>query len=179
MKSKIVSVMFACGACLAVSACAPLAKNNLGYWQRVEDNSALYMTGPKAQQQLEENIAGCVREIDELVQLDAVRRVTPPDTHSEYRRALDASGDLSYYNTPSHLGHKKVSHSDYHDFEGCMRSKGWERVKYIRYQTDQRARQTYAETKQYRDTGEIGDAAVVKQQQVIEKSKGDYSDVNQ
>lgn len=178
MKSRIVLMMFACGAFITASACVPLAQ--LAYWQRVEDNSALYMTGPKAQQQLEENIAGCVREIDELVQLDAVRRVTPPDTHSEYHRALDASGDLSYYDSPSHLGQKKVAHSDYHDFEGCMRSKGWERVKYVRYQTSEKAHQTYTETKQYRDTGKIGNApAVVAKPQAIEKSKRDYAEVNQ
>lgn len=178
MKFKVLPVLLATGAVLAMAACASPMPRSQAYWQRVEDNSALYMKGPKAQQQLEENIATCVREIDELVELDALRRALPPDTHSEYHRALDQSGDLAYYDTPTRLGNKKVAHSDFHDFESCMRSKGWERVKYMRYQAVQKAHETYRETRQLRDTGTTGDAAVAVQQQVIDKSKKDYTALN-
>lgn len=179
MKFKIVSMLLAAGVIFVVAACSSLPSGSQAYWQRVEDGSALYMTGLKAQQQLEENIASCVREVDELVELDALRKTLPPDTHSEYHRALKQSGDLAYYDTPTRLGDKKVAHTDFHDFESCMRSKGWERVKVMRYQTIQKSRNTYKEVRQYRDTGLIGDAAVAKQQQVINQSKIDYAALNQ
>ena len=178
MKSKIALVLATSGLALAVSACSPLPPLGQAYWQRVEDSSALYMTGPKAQQVLDENIATCVREVDELVELDALRETMPPDTHSEYHRALKSSGDLAYYDTPTRYGTAKVSHSDFHDFESCMRSKGWERVRFVRYETSLKSRKTDRELKQYRATGLVGDAAVAKKQQEIEKIKGDYAGVN-
>jgi len=177
MKTKKVSLILFAGA-VTLAACSPLPPLGQAYWQRVEDSSALYMTGPKAQQQLEENIATCVREIDELVRLDAFRETMPPDTHSEYHRALDASGDLDYYDTPTSLGDKKIAHSDFHDFESCMRSKGWERVNYVRYQAADKAKSTYRDTKQLRETGLMGDAAVMYKQKEVEKSKADYTKVN-
>lgn len=146
---------------LLTGACAMSVPVGQAYWQRVEDNSALWMTGPKAQQELDQNIASCVREVDELVRLDAMRETTPPDTHSEYHRALDASGDLSFYDTPTRLGDHMVSHTDFHDFESCMRSKGWERVRYVRYQTALKGRQTYTATQEIRKYGTSGDAAEV------------------
>ncbi len=170
--------MFAVGGIVAMAACSPLPPLGQAYWQRVEDNSALYMTGPKAQQTLDENIATCVREVDELVELDALRESTPPDTHSEYHRALKASGDLAYYDTPTRYGDKKVAHTDFHDYESCMRSKGWERVRFVRYQTAAKSSKTYVETQQYRKTGLIGEAAVVKEQQAIDKINGDYATLN-
>lgn len=157
--------IFAVAAVLGLSACAWQAPVGQAYWQRVEDNSALWMTGPKAQQELDQNIAGCVREVDELVELDALRETTPPDTHSEYHRALDASGDLAYYDTPTRYGEHMVSHTDYHDFESCMRSKGWERVKFVRYQTALRSGNTYKATQEIRKWGVSGDAAKLKQQE--------------
>ncbi len=120
----------------------PKSKMADAYWQRVEAQSALYLTGPKAQQQLEENIATCVREVDELVELGALRETTPPDTRSAYHNALEASGDLDYFETPTRYKDMMVAHSDFHDFESCMRSKGWERVKYVRYQQEISAKKT-------------------------------------
>ena len=100
MKFKISPALALIGI-IAVAACSPVPPIGQAYWQRVEDNSALYMTGPKAQQTLDEDIAGCVRVIDEMVELDALRETLPPDTHSEYHRALKASGDLAFYDTPT------------------------------------------------------------------------------
>jgi len=163
---------------VAMAACSPLPPLGQAYWQRVEDNSALYMTGPKAQQTLDENIATCVREVDELVELDALREVLPPDTHSDYHKALRASGDLDYYDTPTRYGEKKVAHTDFHDFDGCMRTKGWERVRYVRYQTAAKAGKTYVETQQYRKTGLTGQAAEAKLQQEAAQVQENYADVN-
>ena len=152
MKIRFLSVV---GGILALSACAYNPPLGQAYWQRVEDNSALYMTGPKAQQELDENIATCVREVDELVELGALRKEMPPDTHSEYHRALDASGDLATYDTPTRFGDKKVAHKDFQDFEGCMRSAGWERVRFVRYQVAQNAKGVYKETQNIRSHGGV------------------------
>lgn len=188
MTFKIVSIALALGGVLALTACdmlnlswwpQPHSSGAQAYWQRVEEGSALYMVGPKAQQQLEENIAGCAREIDELVELNALRKAAPPEAHSDYQHALNASGDLGSFDNPTHLGSKKIAHTDYQDFEGCMRSKGWERVKYVRYQVASKANDTYAETRQYRDTGLSGGAAAAWEQQQTAKAHSAYANLNQ
>jgi len=171
MSSKFKTLLAATGL-MALSACAWQPVVGQAYWQRVEDDSALWMTGPKAQQTLDENIATCVREVDELVQLDALRQTTPPDTHSEYHRALKASGDLDYYDTPTRMGEHMVSHTDFHDFESCMRDKGWERVNYVRYQTEMKSKETFISTQQIRKFGVSGDAAAKKQQEIDAATKG-------
>ena len=178
MKFKMASVL-ALGGIVAIAACSPLPPLGQAYWQRVEDNSALYMTGPKAQQTLDDDIAMCVHEVDELVELDALRETMPPDTHSEYSGALAASGDLAYYDTPTRYGNKKVAHSDFHDYESCMRFKGWERVRYVRYQTLAKSNKTYTETQQYRQTGLMGPAADAQKQAVIDAANNDYAHLNQ
>ena len=163
----------------ALTACVPvMPKTSQAYWQRVEDNSALWMTGPKAQQALEQNIATCVREVDELVELGALRDTTPPDTHGEYHRALKASGDLDFYDTPTRLGKHRVAHSDFYDFESCMRGKGWERVKYVRYDTAQQGQQVYQDTKDIRKWGVAGDAAKQKKEQQFAATKEDFDGLN-
>ncbi len=161
-----ITLFSAVAAGFLLTACAPMRPVAQAYWQRIEDRSAMWMTGPKAQQELDQNIASCVREVDELVRLDALRETTPPDTHSEYHRALESSGDLAYYDTPTRMGDHMVSHTDFHDFESCMRSKGWERVRFVRYQTDLKAQETYKATQEIRKYGVSGDQAkLVKQQQ--------------
>jgi hypothetical protein len=178
MKNKVKMLVSACGL-MALSACNYATPTGQAYWQRVEDNSALWMTGPKAQQELEQNIATCVREVDELVELGALRETTPPDTHSEYHRALKASGALAYYDTPTRYGDQKVSHTDYHDFESCMREKGWERVNFVRYQTARQSQEVYKNTQQLRVWGVSGDLAEKKQEEKVEKIKNSYATLNQ
>jgi len=168
------------GSALALTACQPPPpKMSSAYWQRIEAQSALYLTGPKAQQRLEENIAGCVHEIDELVELNAIRETIPPDTYNEYNQALEDDGGIAHWDTPTHLGNKMVDHSDYHNFESCMQSKGWERTKYVRYQTDQKAKKTYKHTQQIREYGMYGDSADAKKQNEIDAVNDDYSNVNE
>ena len=173
-------MLVAASGLLVLSACvAPPAPVAQAYWQRVEDNSALWMTGPKAQQQLDQDMAGCVREVDELVQLGALRETTPPDTHSEYHRPLNASGDLAFYDTPTRLGSHKVSHNDYYDFESCMRVRGWERVRFVRYDTAQQAQKTYKATQELRIWGVTAEAAEQKQQEKIDAVRDNYTSLNQ
>ena len=175
-KLPTVLMLSAVSGALLLAACAPQRPVAQAYWQRVEDRSAMWMTGPKAQQELEQNIASCVREVDELVQLDALRETTPPDTHSEYHRALESSGVLDYYDTPTRLGNHMVSHTDFHDFESCMRSKGWERARFVRYQTDLKARENYVATQEIRKYGVSGDAVkLIKQQQAAEQKNSNFN----
>ena len=155
----------------------PEGKN---YWQRIESHSALYLTGPKAQQIMEQNIAGCVREIDELVELNAYRETLPPATHNDYHEALDNNRKLEYWDSPSRLGDLMVDHSDYHDFESCMRSKGWERVKYVRYQQADTAQETYKHTQQIRQYGVYGEAAeAMKREKLRTVDAGNYENKNE
>lgn len=177
MTSKLKNIIAVSGL-LLLGACAWEQPVGQAYWQRVEDSSALWMTGPKAQQDLDQTIAGCVREVDELVELDALRETTPPDTHSEYHRALDSSGDLDYYDTPTRLGKHMVSHTDFHDFESCMRSKGWERVKFVRYQTSLKSQNTYQATQDIRKWGVSGDAAAAKKQAVQDNIDKNFDELN-
>ncbi|MBI1214807.1 MAG: hypothetical protein GC185_03190 [Alphaproteobacteria bacterium] len=178
MNSKLKMITAVCGL-LALAGCTWNQPTKQAYWEKVQDKDALWMTGPKAQQQLDEDIATCVREVDELVELDALRETTPPDTHSEYHRALKASGDLDYYDTPTRYGEHMVSHSDFHDFDSCMRHSGWERVKFVRYQTARQAQSTYKDTQSIRMWGVAGDAAVAKQQEKVDAIKGNYNTLNQ
>lgn len=167
------------GSVLALAACAvPGPPVHQAYWQRVEDTSALWMKGPKAQQQLDQDIARCVREVDEMVELDALRETTPPDTHGEYHSALKASGDLDYYDTPTRLGDHKVAHTDFHDFESCMRTQGWERTKFIRYQTARQADNVYQDTQAIRQWGVRKEAAAYKEQEKAAAANDDFSKLN-
>jgi hypothetical protein len=178
MKLKLASVLAFGGIAAMMTACSPLPPLGQAYWQRVQDDSALYMTGPKAQQTLDDDIASCVHQVDELVELDALRETMPPDTNGEYHNALKASGDLAYYDTPTRHGDKKVAHSDFHDYESCMRTKGWERVRYVRYQTLAKSNKTYTETQQYRKTGLMGPAAEAYEQAQADKQSGDFAKMN-
>lgn len=178
MKSEFKMTAAAVGL-LALSACAYNPPVGQAYWQRVEGDSALWMTGPKAQQELEQNIATCVREVDELVELGALREATPPDTHSEYHRALEASGDLDYFDTPTRLGDHMVAHTDFHDFESCMRDKGWERVRAVRYSTARKSQEVYKSTQQMRVWGVSGEEAVRRQEEKVTAIKDDYAGINE
>ena len=148
------------------------------YWQRINAHSALYMTGPKAQQTLEQHIATCKAEIEELVRLRALRETTPPNTHAPYHHALDESGDLAAFETPEHYGELHVDHSEYYDFESCMRSKGWERVRYVRYQYDSEAQRNYEDTQDLRKYGATGRAADLIKMNRSEDVQDNYENVN-
>ena len=144
----------------ALAACQyPQTPEATAYWQRVETHSALYLTGPKVQQQLEQDIATCTNEVRELVRLRALRETTPPNTHHPYHKALEESGDLAAFETPEHQRDLHVDHSDYYDFESCMRSKGWERVRSIRYAPGAAAHRNYDDTQDLRKYGATGRAA--------------------
>ena len=161
--SKFLSTILLSGLALSLVACTPKPQPTQdAYWQRIETHSALYLTGVKAQQQLDENISACVREVDELIRLKAIRETTPPDTHYEYHDALRESGDLAAFETPEHHKNLHVDHSEYYDFESCMRNQGWERVRAVRYQAAKQSRENYKDTQDIREYGVMGYAADLK-----------------
>ncbi len=181
---KLKQIGITTGVCLVavtlISGCTPKSKRMAdAYWQRIESHSALYLTGPKAQQQLEQNISGCVRVVDELVELEALRETTPPDTHSSYHHALEKSGDLDYFETPARFKDLLVDHSDFHDFESCMRHEGWERVINVRYQQADKATHTRKVTKAIRKYGITNvNEAERRLDEENNPTKGDFDDLN-
>lgn len=111
------------------------------YWQRVSTASAIYTRGPKAQQILNRDIARCVVELRELERLGAVKDAIP-----EYAEGLvlsEAEAELAKWDTPERDEHLFAEHSDYHDFEGCMLAKGWERIKYVPFDVAKEAQKNY------------------------------------
>lgn len=125
----------------ALSACSSLQKT---YWRRIDSESAMYLTGPRAVERLDQDVALCTRAVESLVEFDALRETMPPDT---------PPGVESGYDAPARLGEGKKPHSDFHDFEGCMRFVGWERQGIVRYQTVMKADNEYADTQSIRQTG--------------------------
>lgn len=120
------------------------------YWQRVHTSSSIYLRGPKAQQMLNRDIARCVVELRELERLGEVKNAIPA-----YAEGVVLSQDeaaLAGWDTPERDEHLFAEHSDYHDFEGCMLDKGWERVKYVPFDRAQEAQQNYINSHvRYRD----------------------------
>ena len=120
--------------------------NHADYWQRQSASSAIYMDGPKAQQMLHQDIAGCVVEIRELENLDEIRRVIPANHYTGNTREGErtvAQRQLDGWDTPERDGYLLNEHLDYHDFETCMHAKGWERAEYLPYTDADKARQDY------------------------------------
>jgi len=145
MKFKLISIL-ALGLIVITTACAPPHKN---YWKRVDANSALYLTGPKAVARLNQDISLCTNAVKKLVEINALRETMPPDTSVSSGR----KGTLAYYDTPTRLGALKVSHTDFHDFKGCMLSQGWARQSYVRPQTLMKAENNYKKIKSIQKTG--------------------------
>lgn len=133
------------GITVALTACT--AKRELHYWQKTDADTALYLTGPKAQQILEENIAECVHLIIELTKIENVRDGVPPyadPLHGVDQPDITADmGGLPRWETPERIRELRVNHSDFHDFDGCMREKGWERVKYVFPDQEEKSKRVY------------------------------------
>ncbi len=112
------------------------------YWQRSDARSALYMQGARAQQTLEQDMARCVVEIEELVRLGATRK-TLPEGFDEGVYTMPSEDVDAYWNVPQRFGHKYVDHTQYYDFDSCMRYKGWRRVSYNSPKTIDLSLETY------------------------------------
>jgi hypothetical protein len=138
-------------AVLALSACA---SREYHYWQKSDPQTAIYLTGPKAQQMLQQDIAQCVHEIIELSKLENVRAnertLFGGGKVGGSQMATDrAMNSLPQWDAPEYIRDLRVDHSDYHDFDGCMRSKGWERVKYVYPDQEVNAKNVYRNNSGY------------------------------
>ena len=131
----------ACSALVALSACSTVKIDDGQYWQRASVSEAIWAEGPKAQQMLNRDISRCVVELQELEGLGAIKDAIPTDRNGKLLEPDER--DLSDHDTPERDGALLAEHSDYHDFDGCMLAKGWERVKYVPYEVDDASRRTW------------------------------------
>lgn len=137
---------------LALSACeASMVKeieNNGRYWQRADTTDSTYQRGPKAQQMLFQDMSRCTAELNELERLGALKNAIPQNTYDQDGKKIvpdSPEGRMADWDTPEREGYMLSEHLDYQDFETCMIAKGWERVKYMNYETADRSRDTYLE----------------------------------
>jgi hypothetical protein len=125
---------------------------------------------------LHRDIAQCTVEIRELKRLGALRAATPADADASGNvpDPKTPEGRLASWDTPERDGYLLTEHTDYHDFETCMMTNGWERVEYLPYNIAEQARDTYVEaiTGERRRT-ESGE------RQRDEAEQGSYEDLNQ
>lgn len=124
--SLVSATLLAGCATAGVSSSTKNIRNEADYWQRADSMSALYLTGPKAQHQLNMDIASCVAEVKELVRLGSIRRASPPSNigmQDGLRRGWDS---------PTRNGPLYTEYTDFQDFDGCMQSKGWARTNFVR-----------------------------------------------
>lgn len=139
---------------LALTACGTAVPkkdmNKAQYWQRSSISDAAYQQGPKAQEMLNRDIASCVATLKEMERLGMVRNTIPADNMG---RVLDRDEEqYMAFDTPDRFGGINLETNDYHDFEGCMISNGWERTMFVPYSVAGRSRETYLKSiKQYDD----------------------------
>lgn len=131
------------GAILALPACESTPPKLTGgqFWQRISAADALHLQGPKAQQTLHRDIARCVTELRELESLGVVKNAIPTDMQGHVLREDEIA--LLDWDAPERNKHLFAEHSDYTDFEGCMGTKGWERIEHVPYDTAEKGRQNY------------------------------------
>ncbi|MCB1532637.1 MAG: hypothetical protein KDJ35_07195 [Alphaproteobacteria bacterium] len=130
-------------AALLLGACSSVPRDldEGQYWARANVAESIWLQGPKAQQVLNRDIARCVSELKELERLGAVKNPIPADING---RVLDPDQyQLESWDTPERDENLYAEHSDYHDFEGCMLSKGWERVKFVGFKQSEESRKNY------------------------------------
>jgi hypothetical protein len=136
---------------LALASCA--SHREYHYWQKRDPSSALYLTGVKAQQMLEQDIAECVHVIIEMSKLADVRGKVPslfkPTGAVDQKEITESMNNLPRWDVPEYIRDLRVDHTDYQDFDGCMNYKGWQRVKYVAPEAERRANEVYNVTGDY------------------------------
>lgn len=142
MTLRTKSFFLSFSAIIALSACASGVKIDDGqYWQRKSMSDAIYAEGPKAQQMLNRDISRCVVELRELEGLGSLKDAIPTDASGRVLNPDEKA--LADWDTPERDGALLAEHGNYHDFEGCMLSKGWERIKYVPYEVADKSRRTW------------------------------------
>ncbi|MCK5285096.1 MAG: hypothetical protein KAJ86_05875 [Alphaproteobacteria bacterium] len=122
-------------ACIAVTisltACCGDKTKDGQYWQRISVSESIHIRGIKAEQMLNRNIAHCVTELKELERLGILRNSIPISSGG---KLLDPdSKKLKNWDAPEYDRTLLTEHKDFHDFESCMLSHGWERVEHLSY----------------------------------------------
>ncbi len=144
---------------LTLTACGTqVAKKDLNkaqYWQKSSISDAAYLQGPKVQEMLNRDIAHCVATLKELERIGVIRDAIPADNMG---RVLDRDEEAyAAYDTPDSFGGLNLETGDYHDFEGCMLTKGWERTQFVPYTVSGRSRETYLRSvDQYGENAKAG-----------------------
>lgn len=151
--TKLKLLTFSCAIALSLSACGTDMneefEQNGRYWQRIGTTDAIYQQGPKAQQILFQDMANCTAVVNEMERMGAIKESVPAETwDKDANKIVPGSPEsrMGSWDTPERDGYMRTEMYDFHDFEGCMNNKGWERVKYVNYKTEERARDTYLET---------------------------------
>ncbi|HNQ92389.1 MAG TPA: hypothetical protein PKI93_05595 [Alphaproteobacteria bacterium] len=150
--TKLKLLTLSCAVALSLSACADMEyefENNARYWQRSGTTDAIYQQGPKAQQMLFQDMANCTAVVNEMERMGAIKESVPAETWDKDAHKIVAGSPesrMGSWDTPERDGYMRTEMYDFHDFEGCMNFKGWERVKYVNYKTEERARDTYLDT---------------------------------
>lgn len=125
-----------------VAACSSPQPETGQFWQRVNASDATYIRGTKAQQLLNRNIAHCVTDLRELERLGQLRDTIPADGSGRVLGPDERA--IKGYDTPERDGALLAEHYDYHDFDSCMASNGWERTSTIPFETARRAGEAYS-----------------------------------
>ena len=160
---------------LALSGCYGMVQEsemNGTYWQRIDTTDAIYQRGPKAQQMLFQDIANCTATLNEMERLGAIRSSVPPETFDKAYNHVDPNspqGRMARYDTPERNGYIRTENLEFHDFETCMTSKGWERTKYVNPDVRDRARDDYLDAIGYQRF----------RSKTNEKVQSDYDHLNQ
>lgn len=176
--------LYIAAAALTVTACSSNHKleNKLDdkqgqYWQRVSSSSAIYNRGPKAQQMLHTDISRCIVELNEMAAVGAIREAVPADGIPPSGDPLDPktpAGQLAHWDAPERDGDLRHEHLEYHDFETCMRYKGWERIAYVPFDVQKRSKDVYYET----ITGQKRRSKAFLNEMPATQDKGEYSQLN-
>jgi hypothetical protein len=160
--SRKIMLGFALLATVSLTACGGSIRKEIEedarYWQRIDTTDSIYQRGPKAQQMLFQDMAGCTAEINELRRLGAIRNAVPAETFDKGNNRIEPNSPqdrMARWDTPERDGALRSEHKPYSDFETCMTYKGWERVEFVNYETKERARDDYLDAigyERYRST---------------------------
>lgn len=183
MRKNILSLVIAVSSLAVLSACeATPQPDDIGgqFWQRIAVSESLYMRGPKAQQMLNRDISRCVTELRELEQLGSIKDAIPADL--EGRILSQEAADMAKWDTPERDKNLFAEHAEYTNFEGCMTTKGWERIEYVPYGVAHMGRRNYIRSHVKYNDQEPYDAGVSRNAPVessVSRSRdGDFNNLN-
>lgn len=130
---------------LSLAACGgnkkPVSEIGGQFWQRTSASDALYIQGPKAQQLLNRDISRCVIQIRELESMGELRNAIPTDANGHVLTSEEI--EVLDWDAPERDGKLFSEHTDFTDFEGCMRESGWERIEHVPYKVAKKGREEY------------------------------------